>query len=73
MSTDKPSPANVPDGCPRCGGRLDYAGGELQDDCYTYDVDCPACGWSGYECHQLGPSQYFDANGNEVVKEPTDD
>ena len=39
--------------CPECGVDLDYQGGEVQDECYVYDVSCTECDWSGKECYDL--------------------
>jgi hypothetical protein len=45
----------VPGKCPDCGADLDYQGGEVQDECYVYDVTCtnPDCDWAGKECYNL--------------------
>jgi ssDNA-binding Zn-finger/Zn-ribbon topoisomerase 1 len=39
--------------CPKCQLDLNYGSGELQDDQFVYDVDCPNCGWSGTEWYKM--------------------
>ena len=47
--------------CPCCHHKgLEYPdGGEIQDDCVSYDWDCPKCGAEGYEIFNM----VFDEHG----------
>ena len=40
--------------CPKCGAELEYAtGGELCDDFVAFNFECPECGLTGTEDHEL--------------------
>jgi uncharacterized protein with PIN domain len=45
--------------CPKCKTKLEYEGGEPEDDSFFYGVQCTKCPWYGRE--------YYDMNFSEQV------
>lgn len=46
------------DKCPKCKESLMYHGSDLEGESLAYEVECPKCGWTGYEVHKLVFSHY---------------
>jgi Zn-finger nucleic acid-binding protein len=53
--------------CPKCSGRLNYDHGEVQDDFYRYDVDCPHCGWYGREDYRMDFTGFWDLKTDKEI------
>jgi predicted nucleic-acid-binding Zn-ribbon protein len=57
--------------CPKCGAELEYpTGGELCDDFVAYNFECPECGLTGTEDHELAFSGFtLDEDDEEEGKD----
>jgi hypothetical protein len=55
--------------CPKCGTRLNYDHGEIQDDFYRYDVNCPntKCGWYGREDYRMDFTGFWDLKTDKEI------
>ena len=45
--------------CPECNENLEYAGGEIIENSYSYNVMCFECNWQGTEWYELEFSEHW--------------